>query len=347
MPPLALIVGARPHFIKAAALLRAFGAAPALEPVLIHTGQHYDARLSDAFFRELGLPRPRWNLGVGSGPGAWQVGRMVVKLDEVLRELQPAAVLVFGDTNSTAAGAIAAAKNHLLLGHVEAGLREWDKRIPEEVNKLLTDAVSDLYFCPTPTAVTNLHRCGIREGVFLTGDVGLDLLAAHPEKSADTSLLHRLGLKPKAFFLLTCHRAANTDRPEPLLAILRAAIQLEHPVVFPIHPRTRAAIQRFGLGELLRPPLHPLEPLGFWETQCLVRHARTVLTDSGGLIKEAYFHQTPAVILDRQTEWVETVREGWSHIVGPDTEAILEAVRTAQPPEEHRQSLGDGRAGER
>jgi len=340
------IVGARPHFIKAAMVSRAIAEHPSLKEVIAHTGQHYDHNLSGAFFEELSLPDPAYHLGIGSGRPAWQVGQMIVALDEVIQQEKPDMAVVYGDTNSTAAGAIAAAKNHLPLAHIEAGLREFNKQIPEEVNKLLTDAVTDLFFCPTPTGVRNLAQNGITEGVHLVGDVGIDLISANLGRiEANTGILAKYGLAPKKYFLLTCHREANTNRRAPLEQILHACTQLNAPVIFPLHPRTAKAIEHFKLiGLIADSNLILVDPLGFWDLQSLLCHAKMAITDSGGIIKEAYFHKVPAVIIDQQTEWVETVEEGWNQIAGPDTNKIQMAIEKFNYPDRHSNCLGDGHA---
>jgi UDP-N-acetylglucosamine 2-epimerase len=340
------IVGARPHFIKAAMVSKAIAANASLKEVIVHTGQHYDHNLSGAFFEELQLPQPAYHLGIGSGRAGWQTGQAIIALDEVIQQEAPDLVIVYGDTNSTAAGAITAAKNNLPLAHIEAGLREFNKQIPEEVNKLLTDAVTDLFFCPTPTGVKNLKQNGIVENVHLVGDVGIDLIfEKRPLIKENKGILERYGLRPQMYYLLTCHRAANTNQKNPLEQILRACIQLPAPVVFPIHPRTAKAIEAFELNDLLvNSNLILLPPLGFLDLQSLLYHARMTITDSGGIIKEAYFHKVPAVIIDRQTEWIETVEEGWNVIAGPDAEKILEAVHQQTKPSTHSNCLGDGTA---
>jgi UDP-GlcNAc3NAcA epimerase len=335
------IVGARPNFVKAAPVSKALANEGCFDEVIVHTGQHYDYSLSEALFKELGMPAPKYNLKIGSGRQAWQLGEIISKLDGVIEKEKPDAVIVFGDTNSTAAGAIAAAKNNIPVAHVEAGLREFNKSIPEEANKMLTTAVADLYFCPTKTGVSNLENIGITENVHLVGDVGIDLVFNNLEKiiAIEQNVLRQYGLVPGRYFFVTCHRAANTE-PQNLAPILAALSELPFPVIFPIHPRTQEAIHRFGVPQ----PSGTVQPLGFFETQALIRNARMVITDSGGVIKEAYFHKTPGIIIDRQTEWVETVEEGWNHIAGPDRAKIQALVRCRKIPEKHTNCLGNGMA---
>ncbi|MBI1223994.1 MAG: UDP-N-acetylglucosamine 2-epimerase (non-hydrolyzing) [Bacteroidetes bacterium] len=337
------IVGARPNFIKAAPVTKAL-AIMGFNEVMVHTGQHYDANLSDNLFIELEIPKPSYNLGIGSGRQAWQLGEMIANIDEVIDIEKPNAVVVFGDTNSTAAGAIAAAKNYLPVAHVEAGLREFDKKIPEEVNKLLTTSITDLFFCPTLTGVKNLENIGIRENVHLVGDVGIDLIYNNLEKIENNkSTLKKFNVEPDRYYFFTCHRANNTDSREPLHSILEALRQLDLPVIFPMHPRTAKAIEQFGLPHPATFPLvQVVPPLGFFETQTLIRYAKMAITDSGGVVKEAYFHKTPGIIIDRQIEWLETIAEGWNRISGPDTQKILQYTREWQEPADHSNCLGNG-----
>jgi UDP-N-acetylglucosamine 2-epimerase len=346
------IVGARPNFVKAAPVSKALAAAGCFEEIIVHTGQHYDYQLSEAFFKELEIPTPKYNLEIGSGRQAWQLGEMIAGIDAVIDKENPDAIIVFGDTNSTAAGAVAGTKNNITVAHVEAGLREFNKTIPEEVNKLLITASADLFFCPTPTSVSNLAKTGITENVHLVGDVGIDLIFNNLEKIEATGKLGgNLKLPPNLkagqYIFVTCHRAANTEDPKTLHEILSALEALPLPYILPLHPRTRRAITTFDM------PIPPgaTEPLGFFETQALIRNARMVITDSGGVIKEAYFHKTPGIIIDRQTEWIETVEEGWNVVVGPDKTGILDAVvaksggNLKSPPDlRHSNCLGDGTA---
>ncbi|MCB0687414.1 MAG: UDP-N-acetylglucosamine 2-epimerase (non-hydrolyzing) [Saprospiraceae bacterium] len=336
------IVGARPHFIKVASLINA------LDPdrwqhLLVHSGQHYDVNLSDRFFKEFRLPPVSYNLEIGSQSTNRQIADCILKFDQVLEKERPDVVLVIGDTNTTAAAAIATKKRHITLGHIEAGLREFDRSIPEEINKLLIDAVSDLYFVPTLTGMKNLAAEGKKTNVYLTGDIALDLLTnvwAYPDI---TTLRSQFDLKGD-YALMTCHRQVNTEHLEHLVQIIDAAAALPCPVIFPVHPRTRKALEKVDLSNR-QENIQWVDPLGFWETQQLIRHARMVLTDSGGIIKEAYFHKVPSIIIDRQTEWLEVVDEGWSVITGPDKAKILEAFHTFKIPQQHRMSLGDGKAG--
>lgn len=331
------VVGARPQFIKAAPLSKAIAQSDNLTEILVHTGQHYDYSLSQQFFNELGLPTPQYNLEIGSGRHAYQMGQILIKLDAVLEKENPDMVVVFGDTNSTAAAAITAAKNNIPLAHVEAGLREWNKQIPEEINKLLTDSVTDLYFCPTKTGVKNLEKQGITEGVYLVGDIGIDLIANNLDKiEKHKTVLEALEIQAKNYFFVTIHRAANTldsNKLQQILLALKSIADDGFDIVFPIHPRTQAAIEQFNLSSTItHPRIKILEPVGFWDTQVLIRNAKMTITDSGGVVKEAYFHRVPCIIPDTQIEWLEAIEEGWTYLTEADTSKILARVQDFPPP---------------
>ena len=338
------IVGARPQFVKCAPISHALRGE--FKEVLVHTGQHYDYMMSESFFKELEIPEPDYNLEVGSGTAIFQMANIMLKLQDVVDKESPDIMIVFGDTNSTSAAAVVAAKNYLPLVHVEAGLREFNKLAPEEANKLLTDSISDLMFSPTETGVTNLRNEGKVEGVYNVGDVGIDLIMNNIEKISKSDLIfNEHGLIEKEYVFMTCHRAENTDSKNNLKEILTTVGKLKQTVVFPMHPRTKNAIKNFGLENLLNVPnLILLEPIGFWDTQHLLMRAQLTITDSGGIIKEAYFHKVPGIIIDKQTEWLETIEEGWNQLVGPHTDKILEAVSNAKRPKEHSNCLGDGKA---
>lgn len=341
------VVGARPQFVKAAALSRAIAADGRLQEVIVHSGQHYDHNLSGSFFAELSIPEPKYNLGIGSASHNVQLARFILAFDEILTDEKPDLVIVYGDTNTTSAAAIATAKRNIPLAHVEAGLREWNKAIPEEVNKLITDAVTDLYFCPTPTGVDNLARAGVTDHVYLTGDISLDLLCGtHTQYTDKSTLLAKYGLADD-YVLMTCHRDRNTDNKANLKAILTAIGQLTAAVILPLHPRTKKAIDVHGLQVMVPDNLKLVDPLPFWETQSLLRNASLAITDSGGIIKEAYFHKVPCIIIDQQTEWIESVAEGWAVVTGPHTDSIVSMASHMQKPDKHTQALGDGHCGER
>jgi UDP-GlcNAc3NAcA epimerase len=338
------IVGNRPQFVKAAAVSRMLRERH--EELLVHTGQHYDDELSKVFFEELGIPAPDRELGAGSGSNTEQTARILAALAPVLDDLRPGLALVYGDTNSTLAGALAAAQADIPVGHVEAGMRSFDRSMPEELNRVLTDHASDLLLCSTQTAMDNLERESVHGEAHLVGDVMADVSLAFREIAAERSgIVAELGLEPGAYLAVTAHRAGNVDDParlERLVALLEA---LPQPVVFPVHPRTRARLEAAGLlGRLDGLTLAP--PLGYLDFLELARHARAILTDSGGVQKEAYLLGVPCVTLRDTTEWVETVDAGWNVLVDLDREAALAAVERTPPPE-RPELYGGGRAAER
>ncbi len=419
------IIGARPQFIKAAAVSRAIaahnlqllnseqhgaknpgavldyscgrsGTLPLIEEVLIHTGQHYDEGMSDIFFRELEIPEPKYNLNIGSGSHGRQTGQMLAALENVLIGEKPDWVLVYGDTNSTLAGALAAAKLHIPIAHIEAGLRSFNRRMPEEINRIVADQLSTLLLCPSQAAVNNLAAEGISnaEGisaksssclptrdkkrqmrvakldsltprgtkVVITGDVMADALLFASEHAAGRSdLVTRLGLQPRSYLLATIHRAENTDDPERLRNILLALSELakHEPVILPLHPRTKKILADMpslkpGQGTLHADHYYPstnrtcglvfLEPVGYFDIIALEKSARFLLTDSGGMQKEAYWLKIPCITLREETEWVETVAAGWNILAGADFERIIETVRSFNTPPEHPSLYGDGQA---
>lgn len=339
------VVGARPQFIKAAPVSRALRQAGHHE-FLVHTGQHYDFNMSQIFFEELGGLEQSLNLSVGSGSHASQTAQMLVRLEEVMQSEQPDWVLVYGDTNSTLAGALAACKLGVRIAHVEAGLRSYNRSMPEEHNRVLTDHCADLLLCPTQTAVDNLATEGITSGVHLVGDTMYDAVLQCSAKARETStVLHDLQLKPREYALATVHRNYNTDIPEHLRGIIQALAELDLPVVFPVHPRTRHKIEELGweLSDLTN--LRLVEPVGYFDLLALLSDAELLLTDSGGMQKEAYFLQVPCVTLRSETEWVETVSAGWNVVGGSSRESIGAAVRKVRSQERIAGSwFGDGAA---
>jgi UDP-N-acetylglucosamine 2-epimerase (non-hydrolysing)/UDP-GlcNAc3NAcA epimerase len=338
------IVGNRPQFVKAAAVSRLLRERH--EELLVHTGQHYDDELSRVFFDELGIPAPDRELGAGSGTNTEQTARMLSALEPVLGELAPALVLVYGDTNTTLAGALAAAQAGIPVGHVEAGMRSFDRSMPEELNRVLTDQAGDLLLCSTQTAVANLEREGAPGEVHLVGDVMADVSLAFRDIAAERStIVADLGLEPGAYLAVTAHRAGNVDDPRRLELLVALLEALPGPVVFPAHPRTRARLEAAGwLDRLAGVTVTP--PLGYLDFLELARHARAVLTDSGGVQKEAYLLGVPCVTLRDTTEWVETVEAGWNVLVDLDREAALAALERT-PPAERPELYGGGRAAER
>jgi len=338
------VVGARPQFIKAAPFSRAVRERHT--EVLVHTGQHYDASMSDVFFEELNLPKPDHHLGVGSGPHGAQTGQMLERLEAVIKRESPDRVVIYGDTNSTLAGALAAAKLAIPVAHVEAGLRSFVRDMPEEINRVVADRVSTYLFAPTQTAVDNLAREGITEGVTLTGDIMCDALLQHAQAAAARSqVMSRLALTPGAYVLATVHRAANTDDPAKLAEIMDALALLKEPVIVPMHPRTRAALM--GTDIEVEPPVRIIDPVGYLDMLELQRNARMVLTDSGGMQKEAYLLAVPCVTLRDETEWVETLEGGWNVLAGADAERILAAAKRTPPQGSPPPVFGDGKAAQR
>jgi UDP-GlcNAc3NAcA epimerase len=312
------VVGARPQFVKAAAISRAVAARDDIEEILVHTGQHFDAAMSQVFFDELGIAPPRVNLDIHGGNHGAMTGRMLSGIEEVILAERPDLVLVPGDTNSTLAGALAAAKLHVPVAHLEAGLRSFNRAMPEEVNRVLTDHVSALLFCPTETAIANLRNEGIVAGVHDIGDVMYDATLFAAAQARGSSILDRLGLPERGYAVATVHRAESTDTKENLAGVVsylqdRAR---EHPVVLPLHPRTRQQLARWRLD---LGPVLACEPVGYLDMHRLLQSAAAVYTDSGGVQKEAYFHRVPCVTLRSETEWVETVAAGWNRLWrGPD-----------------------------
>jgi UDP-N-acetylglucosamine 2-epimerase len=337
------VVGARPQFIKASTV------SPRLrrhaEEVLVHTGQHYDAELSDVFFETLDVPTPDYNLDVGSAPHGRQTARMMVGIEELLEKESPDVVLVYGDTNSTLAGALIAAKTEGTLAHVEAGLRSFDPRMAEEINRVITDHVSDLLFPPSDLARRNLRAEGIDDGVHLVGDVMYDTLRWARDRlpaSADLDI----GLPEEGYVLATLHRARNTDDPDRLATILRTLSAAPKPVVFPVHPRTSARIDEYGLRNWLD-DIKVFDPVGYPEFLRLLEDADRVVTDSGGVQKEAFFLETPCITLRERTEWVETVWHGWNVLVGADKRDIRWALAKDFEQAERPPVYGDGNAADR
>lgn len=353
-------IGARPQFIKAAVVSRVIRENH--EEILIHTGQHFDANMSEVFFEELNIPKPDYNLDLGSGSHGRMTGRMLEGIEVILIDHEPDAVLVYGDTNSTLAGALAASKLHIPVVHVEAGLRSYNMRMPEEQNRVLTDHISTLLLCPTETAVKNLEKEGIKKGVYNTGDVMYDAVlynAGLAEKkqdfdtylkgliaTSDTNAQNVRRLSPREYCLATIHRAENTDTPEKLRTILSAFNSLDVPVLFPIHPRTRKLVETLGLC------VHNIlfvEPVGYLEMLTLTRNAKKILTDSGGLQKEAYFLDTPCVTLRDQTEWVETLKDGWNVLTSIDEQTIIANVLQpfVQSSMQEKDAFGNGQAAQK
>lgn len=338
------VIGTRPQYVKAAAVSRELRRGH--QEVLVDTGQHYDFNMSDVFVRELEIPPPDHNLGVGSGSHAEQTARIMLALEPLAASTAPDVMLVYGDTNSTLAGSLVAAKLGIRLAHVEAGLRSFNWRMPEEINRVLTDSCSDLLLCPTQSAVENLRAEGIREGVHNVGDVMLDTLRRFLPRARETSdVLARLELEAGSYVLVTLHRPANVDDLQHLASLLGVLARLEERVVFPVHPRTRVSLTEMGYTPASNLTL--IDPVGYLDMLALETNARRIVTDSGGVQKEAYILGVPCVICRAETEWTETVETGWNVLAGSDPERILDTVLRPPPEGERPPLFGDGRAAER
>ena len=343
------MVGARPNFIKIAPLFKELKKRKGIRAVLVHTGQHYDYKMSQVFFRDLDIPNPDYNLNVGSGTHAVQTGQVMVELERIFEKEKPACVVVVGDVNSTLAAAIVAAKLHFPIAHIEAGPRMFDRSLPEEINRVLTDHISDILFCPTRSSVQNLKNEGITKGVYFTGDTMYDVLlgilpaAAKKEKK----LLSDLGLEPKGYILLTIHRAANTDDENRLRGILEAAIGSGEKIVFPVHPRTKKQLDKMipRLSKLENfKNINFLDPLGYTEMVVLEKNAKKICTDSGGIQKEAYWLKIPCITMLDSAGWVETFQDGWNILVGADKARIRDAIINFNPKGRQRDHFGNGAA---
>lgn len=334
------VVGARPQFIKAAPVSSALRRKH--RELLVHTGQHYDRGMSAIFFTELGIPEPDKNLGVGSSSHGKQTSEMLAALESLMMQERPDWVLVYGDTNSTLAGALAAAKLNIRVAHVEAGLRSHDRSMPEEINRILADHCSHLLFCPTRLAVANLDREGIREGVHLVGDVMCDALLQFTPRTDETGVLRQWGLVRNSYVLATIHRAANTDCRDRLRAALACLALSPWPVLLPGHPRTVAAMEESGLTIPANVTL--IEPVGYLQMLALEKNARLIMTDSGGIQKEAYMMGVPCLTLRQETEWEETVEAGWNRLVDVDVARTATALSQPWPDTAPPPVYGDGTA---
>lgn len=344
------VVGARPQFIKAAVVSRELRRRDGVQEILLHTGQHFDANMSDVFFRELDIPVPNYQLDIHGGGHGEMTGRMLAGIECALIQELPDMVLVYGDTNSTLAGALASVKMKIPVAHVEAGLRSFNRAMPEEINRVLTDHAADLLFTPTSVATRHLLSEGIKpENIHQVGDVMFDAAIFYSSKAKQESdVVNRFGLSRKGYILATLHRAENTDDPARLMAILNnlnaAATTL--PVILPLHPRTRQAIEKLN-GISLNPSICIIEPVGYLDMVMLEENARVIVTDSGGVQKEAYFHRVPCITVRDETEWTELVECGWNRIVGVDAEKFsssLAEAMTGSPPEWKPDLYGSGKS---
>ena len=331
MKKILTVLGARPQFIKASAVSHAIASSHGTQEVLVHTGQHFDANMSDVFFAELGMEKPEYFLDIHGGTHGAMTGRMLAEVEQVMLAEKPDTVLVYGDTNSTLAGALAAVKLHIPVAHVEAGLRSFNLGMPEEVNRILTDRISRWLFTPTETAVQHLLREGFKpEQIIPVGDVMYDVALFHGRRvQADAGLMARLGLARQGYVLATIHRAENTDHLERLAVIVDALISIsgQLPVVWPLHPRTRGVLKKVGKLDALSAKVNLIDPVGYLDMVQLEKYAALIATDSGGVQKEAFFHQVPCVTLRNETEWVELVDAGWNRLAPPtDVDAVHSAI---------------------
>lgn len=351
------VLGARPQFIKAAILSNELRKNN--HEIIIHTGQHYDIEMSDVFFKEMGIPEPDYNLGVGSSSHAQQTAEMMIKLEKCFVSLNPDMILLYGDTNSTLAATLTAAKLEIPIAHVEAGPRMFDKSVPEEMNRIVTDHLSTLLFAPTKWSMENLENEGFKKGVHLTGDVMLDLFI-YFSKEADklSNILEKLDLKEKGYILATVHRARNTDNKENLEAIVSSFLEIsaEETIVFPVHPRTDKYLREYRLYDALNenPNIVLNKPVGYLDMNVLTRNAKKIVTDSGGLQREAYFAQVPCITLDTSTGWPETVDSGWNVLFEEykdkdfiEQDKIIETILSFKPESEYKDIFGDGKAAQK
>ncbi len=338
------IVGARPQFIKTPLIsksIRKFA-----KEILVHTGQHYDLNMSAIFFKELGIAKPDYNLGVGSDAHGRQTGRMLERIETVLLKEKPDLVIIYGDTNSTVAGALAAAKLHIPVAHVEAGMRSYNRLMPEEINRVVADHIADILLAPTESAVRLLKKEGLTAGVHFVGDVMYDIQKKLKAHNPNLKILKKYGLKPKKYILTTVHRQENTDNRQNLENIVEALVKIGQTIIFPAHPRTVKFLSGYGLDKEIakHPHIRLIEPVGFLEMIALESNARLILTDSGGVQKEAYLDRVPCITLRNETEWVETVSSGWNKLAGANARKIVSLAKNFPRPKSHPNFLGDGQA---
>jgi len=343
---IASIVGARPQFVKASCLSRELKLQH--NEILIHTGQHYDKLMSECFFADLDIPKPNYNLEVGSGSHAYQVANMLLRLEEIFLKEKPDIVLVYGDTNSTLAGSLAAVQANIALAHIESGMRSFDKRMPEETNRIISDHLSDICFCSTQTAVDNLAKEGIKEGVYLVGDVMVDALYDNLKKAERSDILRQLNIRKNQYYLATVHRASNTDNSDNLKNILEAFLELDKPVVLPLHPRTKKTIAKNFPGKLKNTRIKCIDPVSYLDMLQLEKNAHKILTDSGGIQKEAFIFQVPCITLRDTTEWTETIKCGCNILTGADKPKIILAAGSKPSFSDSSKSFyGDGNASDK
>lgn len=336
------IIGARPQFVKASVVSKALLEA-GIEEVLLNTGQHYDDNMARVFFEEMGIPKPKYDLGVGSGSHASQTAASLVGIEAALLKEKPDMLLVYGDTNATIAGALAAAKLNIRIAHIEAGLRSYNREMPEEINRIVTDVLSDLKFVPTEVAKANLAKEGITQGVHIVGDVMVDSLMTYTRIAEGRShVLNDLGLNGQKYVLLTIHRPSNADSDEILTSILEHVAKAGIPAVFPVHPRSRSRVER--LVQQISGPIRLIDPVGYLDMMMLEKNAHIIVTDSGGVQKEAYLHRTHCLTVRNETEWVETVADGWNRLVGEDHAEITDCILNFPEPLQWQAHYGNGHA---
>lgn len=343
-PKIASIIGARPQFIKTPLIsreIRKFA-----RELIIHTGQHYDVNMSAIFFRELKIFKPDYHLNVGSDTQGRQTAKMLDRIEGVLLKEKPNLVIIYGDTNSTVAGALAAVKLHIPVAHVEAGLRSYNRLMPEEINRVVSDHIADILLAPTESAVKLLNKEGITSGVHFVGDVMYDIQKKLKSNKQKVKTLKRNNLKPKKYLLATVHRQENTDKRHNLENIIKAFIKIKEPIIFPAHPRTVKFLKGYGLDKEIakHPHIKVIEPVGFFEMIALENNARLILTDSGGVQKEAYLDRVPCITLRQETEWTETVSSGWNKLTGTNIRKIVSLVKNFPKPKSHPNFLGNGQA---
>lgn len=345
MKKIVTIAGTRPQLVKVAAVSRVLR--DSFKEVLVNTGQHYDYNMAGIFFDELNIPKPDYDLGIGSDTHGRQTGKMMISIEQVVEREKPDAILVYGDTNSTLAGAIVASKLHIPLIHIEAGLRSFNKKMPEEINRIMTDHVSTLLFAPTTLAVHNLAKEGITEGVHLVGDVMFDAVVYNTKLAEYRYSLKNFNLVEKGYVLGTIHRADNTDNKKRLEAILRAFSELQEIVYLPLHPRTKRKVEEYGLSNILKTAknIKFVEPVSYLEMLLLEKNAKAIVTDSGGVQKEAYFAKVPCITLRDQTEWIETIEAGWNQLLNPLKVNLVEKLKNIQNGKHINDLYGDANAG--
>jgi len=344
MKKIVTIIGARPQFIKTPLISRELK--KFAKEILVHTGQHYDLNMSDIFFKELKIKKPDYNLGVGSESQGMQTAKMLSGIEAVLLKEKPDLVIIYGDTNSTVAGALAAVKLHIPVAHVEAGMRSYNRAMPEEINRVISDHISELLFAPTESALKILKGEGIVKGAYFVGDVMYDIQIDLKKQSSNLRTLKKYEIEPKKYILATVHRPENTDDKDNLQNIITAFSEADEPIIFPAHPRTIKCLKQYGLDRAVTsaPNIKLVDPVGFLDMIALENNAKMILTDSGGLQKEAYLAKVPCITLRKETEWNETVKSGWNQLAGADPQKIVRLAKNFPKPKSHPNFLGDGRA---